>query len=130
MRWLDIMHLYNRLVGMSIDRLPRKVLNWDCKLGGVGWVQGLVNVCNNINILEPTDLQFIYDLEPIKERILRKSREEWKDSTERTSKLSTYCQIKDFTEPALMVEFNLHRSERSLLLRRLCGILSLTIETG
>ena len=90
----------------------------------------LVNVCNNINIQEPTNLQYIYDLEPVKTRILRRSREEWKDAVERTSKLSAYYQIKDFTEPALMVKSNLHRNERSLLSRLLCGILPLEVETA
>ena len=129
-RWLDIMRLYNRLVGMSWDRLPRKVLQWDCKLGGVGWVKDLVNVCNNINIVEPTNLQYIYDLDPVKTRILRKCRQEWQDTAETTSKLSTYIQIKDFTEPALMVKSNLTRNQRSLLSRLLCGILPLEVETG
>ncbi len=130
MRWLDIMRLYNRIVGMSMERLPRKVLEWDCKLGGIGWVNDLVRVCEQINIQEPTNLRYIYDLEPVKRRILLKCREEWKDVTERTSKLSTYCQIKDFTETGLMVKSNLNRSERSLLSRLLCGILPLEVETA
>ena len=46
------------------------------------------------------------------------------------AKLSAYCQIKDFTEPALIVNSNLHRSERSLLSHLLCGIFPLVIETG
>ena len=46
------------------------------------------------------------------------------------SKLSTYCQVKDFTEPAVMVRSNIHRNDRSVLSRLLCGILPLEIETG
>ena len=57
-------------------------------------MKDLVNVCKEINILEPTSLQYIYDLELVKGRILRRCREEWKDATERTSKLSTYCFIR------------------------------------
>ncbi len=130
MRWLDLVRLYNRLVGMQQHRLPRKLFEWDCKLGGVGWVNDLVNVCNEINIQAPVSLRYIYDLQPVKTRILRKCREEWKSAAEEMSKLSTYCNVKDFAEPALMVKCNIHRNERSLLSRLLCGILPLKVEIG
>ena len=90
----------------------------------------LIGVCEGINVQIPTNLRYVYDLEPIKVRILGKCREEWKDAAERTSKLSTYCQIKDFAEPALMVKCNLKRNDGSLILRLLCGILPLEVETG
>ena len=82
-------------------------------------------MCNEIKIEAPLNLRYIYDLEPVKTRILRKCREEWKDAAEEMPKLSTYCQIKDFTEPAVMVRSNIHRNGRSVLSR-----LPLKVKTG
>ena len=45
-------------------------------------------------------------------------------------KLDTYRDIKDFADPAILAKSNLPRNERSLVVRLLCGILPLEVETG
>ncbi len=129
-RWLDMMWLYNRICAMDRQKLPRIVLEWDYKSGAKGWLGDLLQLCNESNIPAPTELKYVYDLEPIQERFLRQCREEWKDAAEKMPKLDTYKVAKDFTESATLVRANLPRNERSLVARLLCGILPLEIETG
>ena len=129
-RWLDIMRLYNRICAMDRSKLPRQVLVYDYKVGGKGWLGDVLSLCSESNIPAPTELKFIYDLEPIQERFLRQCREEWRSATEKMPKLDTYRLIKDFAESATLVKSNLPRNERSLVSRLLCGILPLEVETG
>ncbi len=122
--------LYNRICMMSRDRLPRKILEWDYRCGAKGWLKDLLTVCNETNIPPPTELKFIYDMEPIQVKFLRQCREEWKSATEEMTKLDTYREVKDFADIGTLVKANLPRNERSLVARLLCGILPLEIETG
>ena len=61
---------------MSEFRLPRKVLDWDIKCGANSWVNDFVTVCKTTNILVPTRLSLIYDLEPIRSKMELQCREE------------------------------------------------------
>ena len=129
-RWLGIMRLLNRITAMSPERLPRRVLTWDYKVGAKGWLRDALEVCNYLNIPAPTELKYVYDLEPIQRRMLVKCREEWKEEAGGMSKLSMYVIAKDFAEIGTLVKSNLPRNERSLLARLLCGILPLELEKG
>ena len=129
-RWLDMIRLYNRICAMERTKLPRMVLEWDYKVGAKGWLGDVLSLCHESNIPPPTELKYVYDLEPIQSRFLRQCREEWKDAAEKMPKLDTYKVAKDFTEPAILVKSNLPRNERSLVARLLCGILPLEVETG
>ena len=115
---------------MDRSKLPRLMLEWDYKVGAKGWLGDLLKVCVESKIPPPTELKYVYDLEPIQERFLWECREEWKAATEKMPKLDTYRDIKDFTEPAVLVKSNLPKNERSLVARLLCGILPLEVETG
>ncbi len=84
----------------------------------------------NLTSPPPTELKFVYDLDPIQSKFLRKCREEWKDAAEGMSKLDTYREVKDFADIAILAKSNLPRNERSLVARLLCGILPLEIETS
>ncbi len=130
LRWLEIMRLFNRFTAMSPDKLPRKVLTWDYKSGGKRWLSDVLKVCASIDIPMPTELRYIYDLEPIERKFLVQCRKEWKTAASTMSKLCTYVEIKDFEEVGVLVQANLPRNECSLLSRLLCGILPLEVETG
>ncbi len=129
-RWLEMMRLYNRFCMMDQQRLPRKILTWDYKVGAKGWLRDILNLCNESGIPPPSELKYVYDLDPIQSKFLRKCREEWKDATEGMSKLDTYREVKDFADVAVLAKSNLPRNERSLVARLLCGILPLEVETG
>ncbi len=129
-RWLDMMRLFNRICAMDRSKLPRLVLEWDYKAGAKGWLGDMLKVCTESNIPPPTELRYVYDLEPIQSRFLRQCREEWKGATEKMPKLDTYHMVKDFAEPAVLAKSNLLRNERSLVSHLLCGILPLEVETG
>ncbi len=115
---------------MDSSRIPRRVLEWDYKRRASGWLGDLLEVCKMCEIPIPDETRFIYDLEPVKRKMIVKSREEWKSAAEDMSKLCTYVVVKDFTEVGTLVKSNLQRNHRSLIARFLCGILPLEIETG
>ena len=127
---MDMFRLYNRLCAMDRSRLPRKVLEWDYRVGAKGWLKDILEVCKESGIPAPTELKFVYDIEPIHSKLLRQCREEWKNATEDMTKLDTYRVVKDFADIGVLVKANLPRNERSLVARLLCGILPLEIETG
>ncbi len=129
-RWLDIIRLYNRICAMDRSKLPRVVLEWDYKVGAKGWLKDMLQVCTESEVPAPTELKYVYDLEPIQAKFLKQCRMEWRSAAEKMPKLDTYNVVKDFTETAILVRSNLPRNERSLVARLLCGILPLEIETG
>ena len=61
----------------------------------------MLKLCTQSEIPAPTELKYVYDLEPIQAKFLRQCRTEWKDAAERMPKLDTYKVVKDFTEPAI-----------------------------
>ena len=73
---------------------------------------------------------FVYDMEPIARCALVRNSEEWKEAAYVMPTLCTYILIKDFTCISVMVRANLHRKQRSVLSKFLCGILPIEIETG
>ncbi len=78
---------------MDMTRLPKKVLHWDYKVGARCWLQDVLKLCQESNIPAPTGLKYVYDIEPIFERILRQYRQEWKDASEKMTKLDTYREV-------------------------------------
>ncbi len=106
------------------------MLEWDYACGASGWLGDLLEVCRSSDIPIPDVTRFVYDLEPVKRKMIVKSREEWKDAAEDMSKLCTYVVVKDYTEIGTLVKSNLQRNHRSLIARLLCGILPLEVETG
>ena len=75
------------------------------------WLGDLLKVCTESKIPAPTELKYIYDLEPIQERFLRQCREEWKATTEKMPKLDTYREMKDFADSGVLAKSNLPRNE-------------------
>ena len=89
-----------------------------------------MSICSSTEIPIPVEIKFIYDLDPVKRKMILQNREEWKSAAEDMSKLCTYVIVKDFAEIGTLVKANLQRNHRSLVARFLCGILPLEIETG
>ncbi len=58
-RWLEITRLLNRITAMSPDRLPRRVLTWDYKVGTKGWLNDTLQVCIALDIPAPTELKYV-----------------------------------------------------------------------
>ena len=52
---------------MDRSKLPRLMLEWDYRVGAKGWLGDLLMVCTESNIPAPTELKYVYDLEPIQE---------------------------------------------------------------
>ena len=115
---------------MNNGKIPRQILEGDYKCRASGWLGDLLNVCKKTEIPIPDEIRFIYELDPVKRKMMMQSHNEWKSATEDMSKLCTYVIVKDFTKIGTLVRSNLQRNHRSLVARLLCSILPLDIETG
>ncbi len=40
----------------------------------------MISICKSSNIPIPTNLRLVYDLEPIRNRLVRQTRDEWKEA--------------------------------------------------
>ncbi len=125
-----MVRLFNRIVCMENTKLPRRILEWDYKCNAQGWLSDMLLICTETGIPIPDEIRFVYDLVPVKRKLMIKNRQEWKDAAENMSMLCTYVKIRDFTEVGQLVQVNLKRNHRSLVSHLLCGILPLGVETG
>ena len=100
---------------MTPDHLPRKVLTWDYEVGTRGWLKDALQVCTALDIPAPTELKFVYDLEPIQRRMLVKCCDELKAKASEMPKLSIYVLVKDFMGIGTLVKSNLPQNDRSLV---------------
>ena len=130
LRWLEMIRLFNRIVCMDSTRLPRRILEWDYRCRAKGWLSDLLSVCAEANVPIPDEIRFIYDIDPVRRKLIVKNRQEWRNAAENMSKLCTYIKIRDFSEIGQLVQSNLKRNHRCLVSRLLCGILPLGVETG
>ena len=129
-RLVEMLRLFNRIVDMKPNRLPKLILASDLKAGAKGWLGDLITVAHKLHLPLPTSFTFQYDLEVTRASALSMDRKCWKEEAMLTSKLCTYVQVKDFDSIATFVKANIRRSQRSVMVKLLCGILPLEVEVG
>ena len=82
------------------------------------------------NMPECMELENVCDLDVLKARLERLSRDQnWVEATT-MPKLHTFIQIHDLTETKILVHKNLSRNQCSLLTKLKCGVPPLSLETG
>ena len=84
LRWLEVVRLFNRIVCMERTKLSRRILEWDYKGNAKGWLSDMLTICTETGIPIPDEIRFVYDLDPVKRKLMMKNRQEWKDATEKT----------------------------------------------
>ncbi len=117
-RCLDMIRLMNRISGMAESRLPKMILCWVIVHGCVGWLGEVLDICKELEISSPIGSYmalYVYEMDVLEKRYLVSAREEWRVLAHSKAKLDTYVQVRDFTDPAVLVTQNLPRNQQSII---------------
>ncbi len=98
-------------------------------MGSRGWLRNLNQVLRKLH-LPHSSQKVLYDMDAVEAACMHVSKQKRWDDAERKSKLCSYVEFKDRSDPTTLVSSNLKRYNRSLLAKLLCGILPLEVETG
>ena len=123
-RHVNILRLWNRLIGLSSDRLTSKI--FDCDKSCSEWCKSVrKNFCNDYY-----DNNVTIDLYNAKCLLFEVQRDEWKIDVHKFPKLRIYLLYKQgfYTEPYVANVYN--RGHRSALAQLRCGVLPLSTEIG
>ena len=98
---------------------------------------GHENWCSNVfKILEKLNLEHLFyerkmvDIKEIKDQLMNKQSDMWKQAVPKKPKLRTYCLFTETMDIENYIKYNLSSSERSAMAQFRFGILPLNIETG
>jgi hypothetical protein len=133
-RKLEILRLWNRIVGLEDDRLPRQIYNTMNKRNEM-WVQNVKEIFKSINCLTAFENNCkIVNLKAFinfaKETLMSHYSTSWKLTVENKPKLTIYRKIKEMFNPETYCKTNLTRSQRSFIARLRLGVLPINVEVG
>ena len=128
-RRIEMLRLWNRLVGMSDDRFVKRVFNWDYNICLNNSSCEVNMSLQNLQILECLHSVIVCTLGNVRIRLMELECDSWKDKVINTHKLCAYLTFKHLYEREQYAEMNLSRSERSYLVQCRWGSLPTRIET-
>ena len=128
-RQVNALRLWNRILGMSPERLTRKVLLLDCQ-SSVGWSKDIKLLFECINMGDLFTKLSKCDINQAIIKLKQYHGDNWIDVVNNKPKLRTYKKFKTSLDPANCLTWNLQKSERSLFAQFRCGILQLRVESG
>jgi hypothetical protein len=129
-RWISIVRLWNRLIGLDDNRITKRVFILDISTCHNNWSSEIKDVFTKLNLGEHFDNREPVGLDIVKTRVRNLYSNMWSNNVANIPKLRTYRLFKTEFSQELYVNLNLKRQERSLLAQLRCGILPLRVETG
>ena len=129
-RKLCMIRLWNKLVCMNNNRLPKIIFNWDHEKKSIGWCQDIKKLLNSLNRLEDYEQYRFIITDVIKFELHCKYMLKWKEEVSKKEKLRTYTRFKYEYGTEKYVSSLLSKGQRSILAQFRSGILPLKIETG
>ena len=121
---------WNRLIGMSLFRLTRKIFDWNYALGNKNWATDITALFPNIGMENIFSNKVVCNLTTAENVLYVKMCNSWEEEIYQKPKLCTYVTFKYTFGPEPYVYSYMSRSERSLLAQLRIGVLPLKIETG
>ena len=117
-RHVNILRLWNRLIGLSSDRLTRKIFDYDKSCGQ--WCKSVRKILLSIDCNDYYDNHVTVDLYNAKGLLFEVQCDEWKIDVHKFPKLRTYLLFKQvfYTEPYVTNIYN--RDHRSALAQLRC----------
>ena len=127
--FFSMFKLWNIYCMSSNNRITLKVLLWDFKQSINSWSRELKLIGQHIRCSEPIFGE-VYNLTVVKNHILARQENEWREASLNKPKLRTYITSKtNFYTEKYVAKYTCKR-ERSLFAQLRVGILPLEIETG
>ena len=127
--FFSMVRLWNRYCMSSNNRITRKVLLWGFKQNINSWSHELKLICQHIRCREPIFGE-VYNLTIVKNHILAKQENEWREALLSKQKLRTYITFKTIFYTEKYVQKYTCKRERSLFAQSRVGISPFKIETG
>ena len=94
------------------------------------WVHDIKLILKHAGVEDDVHLNNATDLEFIRQKLQKESRNKWHIEAMTKSKLCTFVKIHNFEEQKILLKANLDRFHRSLIAKFKSGILPLRLETG
>ena len=130
MRWVEMLRLKNRIQSMPSSRWPKKVLQWDTITGTQAWFSEILLILHAAGLGTQQDVENETDLELVASCLQTQARNMWAIEALGKSKLRTFNKIHDFSETKHVVNTNLARNQRSLIIKLKARVLPIKLETG
>jgi hypothetical protein len=115
---------------MDNTTLCRKVFLWDYEISTNNWSSGVRTIMSLVGMAENFQQMLKCDINSARNRLLDSYSTEWYTNLSKFPKLRTYRTFKSSFSTESYDEFNLERSERSVIAQFRCSILPLRLETG
>ena len=128
--YLEMLSYWNRLVSLPVNRITRKVFDWDCNQGNNNWsseICELFSICDCLNVFENRE---VCDIRNMQVLLMNVEVNNWDVARHNKDKLRTYNMFKWNYGPEEYVYTNLSRKIRSLIAQFRSGTLPLNIEVG
>ena len=125
-----ILSYWNRMIGMSDNRLTKTIFNWDYNKKRSNWCSGIQNIFSQCNKSYIFDGKQYCSVIEITKMIMDRYKLQWFHDIEHKPKLRSYRLFKCNFQTEKYLYLNLPKWKRSILAQFRLGILPLNIETG
>ncbi len=115
---------------MEEDRLPVKVYKWMESLRVDGWVKDVKHIITYANMDDSQDFENKCDLDVLQARLKVLNRDKWWLEAGTKTKLETFMEVFDRSDPKGLIKCNLQQNQRSVVARLKCRVLPLMVEVG
>jgi hypothetical protein len=132
-RWINMLRLWNRLVGLEPNRLTHHIFVHDfymAQSNSENWCYKIWQILCAIGYEECFYNREPCDINSCKEKLLQLQENHWKVALQHKHKLRFYRLFKSNVQVEKYVQYNLTVSERSFTAQLRSGTLPLHVETG
>ena len=129
-RKVNMIRLWNRLLSLDHNRLPKIVFNYEINSPYRNWSYNLKQLFHSLELEHIFESKSYCPIKLAENRLIKLENLEWAAEKANKPKLRTYSLIKTEFYPEQYVTQNLNKSQRSALAQIRMGILPLHIETG
>jgi hypothetical protein len=131
-RKLDIVKLWNKIVMLNDQRLPRRILNYDVnkRNANSNWSSDLVCLLHSLQMHSNLEFFELIDVDTFTQKLQTKQLSNWNDQRSQKIKLRNYNLFKSDMSAEPYVLMNLPKNIRSYYAQFRMGILPIMIEVG
>ena len=115
---------------MNDYRWPVKVYKWDLLLRQNGWADDIKDIVHYTDQLNNDREIYIFDLDVIESRLKFMNRNILRQEAHQKPKLRTFIVMYDHSIERPVIDQNLSRAERSIVIRLKAWVLPVALETG
>ena len=128
-QFIEKARLYNRLISLPAHRLPHKVLLWDFKHGGHGWLNNFSKV---IALIKYDDFIFgnLINMKKFKDGCKMYFHDVINENCQKQYKPKLYQRLGLNSESVNFIKNINNKHRRSIVSKLFCGVLKLEIELG